>query len=210
MPLVDEKTLKALLADGSINAISVDTNIFDQKRLNLNSAAMQAIARLKPLSFDYILSSTVAEEVKNHLQRATQEALQKTKKCVGKAIFYFETEQPTRDEILDQITGGKSAENAANERWARYVTDTGCQIINDYSLVDTSILFAGYFAGEPPFGTGEKKNEFPDAAALHALERTAIERGAKCWLSQRMAIGRPSARSRKTCMSLLKSSAPWD
>lgn len=178
MPILDEGTLKKLLADGSINSISVDTSIFDQKRLNLNSAAMQAMARLNPLPFDYVLSCTVAKEVENHLQRAAQEALLEAKKGVGRVLFSFETLEPTRDEILDQITGGKSAEDTANDRWTRYLADTGCQLIDDHSLVDTSTLFDAYFAGEPPFGTGRKKDEFPDALALHALERTAVDRGA--------------------------------
>lgn len=177
MPIVDEEELKQLLADGRVVAISVDTSIFDQKQLNLNSAAMQATARLKPLSFDYMLSSTVAKEVENHLESAAQDALQKAKKEVGKAIFAFDTEKPTRDEILEQITGGKSASDIAKERWDKYLADSGCEVINDHSLVETSTLFDAYFAGEPPFGTGRKKDEFPDALALNALERAAVERG---------------------------------
>lgn len=177
MPIVDEEEIKQLLAGGRITAISIDTSIFDQKQLNLNSAAMQATARLKPLSFDYMLSSTVAKEVKNHLENAAQVALQKAKKEVGKALFAFDTEKPTRDEILDQITGGKSASDIAKGRWDKYLAESGCQVIDDHYLVDTSTLFDGYFAGEPPFGTGRKKDEFPDALALNALERAAVKRG---------------------------------
>lgn len=177
MPIVDEEQLKQLLAEGRVAAISVDTSIFDQKQLNLNSAAMQATARLKPLSFDYILSSTVAKEVERHLESAAQVALQKAKKEVGKALFAFDTEKPTRDEILGQITGGKSASDIAKERLAKYLAESGCKVIDDHSLVDTSTLFDAYFAGKPPFGTGRKKDEFPDALALNALERAAVERG---------------------------------
>lgn len=179
MPKVDEAELTQLLADGRITAISVDTSIFDQKQLNLNSAAMQAMARLKPMSFDYVLSSTVAKEVENHIENAAQKALQKAKKEIGKALFAFDTENPIRDEILEQITGGKSTNDIANERWNKYLADTGCVVIDDHSLVETSTLFDAYFAGEPPFGTGRKKDEFPDALALNALERTAVERGAR-------------------------------
>ena len=178
MPIADEEELKKLLANGGITAISIDTSIFDQKQLNLNSAAMQATARLKPLSFDYMLSSTVAKEVENHLENAAQVALQKAKKEVGKALFAFDTEKPTRNEILDQITGGKSASEIAKERWDKYLAESGCKVIDDHSLVDTSTLFDAYFSGEPPFGTGRKKDEFPDALALNALECAAVERGA--------------------------------
>ena len=177
MPFVEEDALKTLLANGRINAISVDTSIFDQKRLNLDSAVMQAMAGLRALSIDFIMSGLVAKEVKNHLQRSAQDALQQAKKSIGKVLFSYQTEKPTRDEILEQITGAKSAEDTSNDRWMRYLSDTGCQLIDDQSLVDTSTLFDAYFAGDPPFGTQRKKDEFPDTLALHALERTAAERG---------------------------------
>ena len=41
----------------------------------------------------------------------------------------------------------------------------------------TGALFEGYFSGRPPFGAGRKKNEFPDALALSALEKSAESRG---------------------------------
>lgn len=177
MPILDDDELKQLLADGEITAISVDTSIFDEKRLNLNSAVMQATARLKPLSFDYLLSSIVAKEVENHLENAAQDSLRNAKKAVGKVLFAFDIEIPTRDEILEQITGGKSPRDIAEERWAKYLAESGCEVIDDHSLVETSTLFDAYFAGEPPFGTGRKKDEFPDALALNALERAAVDRG---------------------------------
>ena len=43
MPIVDDEQLKAYLAAGRVTAIAVDTNIFDQERLQLNSASMQAL-----------------------------------------------------------------------------------------------------------------------------------------------------------------------
>ena len=141
MPIVDDDELKQLLADGEITAISVDTSIFDEKQLNLNSAVMQATARLKPLSFDYMLSSIVAKEVENHLENAAQDSLRNAKKAVGKVLFAFDTENPTRDEILEQITGGKSARDIAKERWAKYLAESGCEVIDDHSLVETSTLF---------------------------------------------------------------------
>ncbi|WP_416881273.1 PIN domain-containing protein [Marivita sp.] len=177
MPIVTDDELKRLLANGKITAISVDTSIFDEKQLNLNSAVMQATARLKPLSFNYILSSIVAKEVENHLENAAQESLRNAKKAVGKALFAFDTEKPSKDEVLEQITGGKSARDIAKERWAKYLAESGCEVIDDHSLVKTSTLFDAYFAGEPPFGTGRKKDEFPDALALNALECAAVERG---------------------------------
>src|SRR5207249_3278369 len=38
--------------------------------------------------------------------------------------------------------------------------------VND---VNVSAVFDDYFSVQPPFGTGKKKSEFPDAFAAHAL-----------------------------------------
>ncbi|MEX0283762.1 MAG: PIN domain-containing protein [Paracoccaceae bacterium] len=177
MPIVTEVEIKSLLAEGRISAVTLDTSIFDQKQLQLNSAPMQALASLKEKPFNFLLSGTVAKEVFAHLEKAAEEALRAAKKSIGQALFSFETEEPSRAEILQQISGGRTAAEAAYERWEKYVDDTGCEVLDDTELVDISTVYNGYFAGEPPFGTGRKKDEFPDALALHALERAAALRG---------------------------------
>ncbi|KJS12789.1 MAG: hypothetical protein VR78_11745 [Hoeflea sp. BRH_c9] len=177
MPITEEPELSKLLADGQINAISVDTNIFDEKGLQLNSSVLQAISGLAALHFDFLLSGTVAREVGRHLERSTTDALRAARKAVGMALGAFETEKPTRDDILKQISGGQTASAAAEKRFADYLVATNCEVLDDNALVDTATIFDAYFNGEPPFGAGSKKSEFPDALALHALERVAGRRG---------------------------------
>ena len=177
MPIVSEEQLTALLAADRITAISVDTCIFVQKRLQLNSVTMQAFAGLKKRPFGFLLSGTVAKEVLAHLEKAAAEALQSAKKAIGQALFSFETETPERDELLAQISGSQTAKEASTERWAKYIKDTGCEVLVDTDLVNIATVYDGYFAGEPPFGSGRKKDEFPDALALNALEQIATKRG---------------------------------
>lgn len=177
MPITVEAELSKLLTDGQINAISVDTNIFDEKGLQLNSSALQAVSRLAALHFDFLLSGTVAREIRRHLERSTTDAFRAARKTVGVALGAFETQAPTRDEVLDLISGGQTPREAAEQRFSDYLLATSCEVLNDTALVDTATIFNAYFAGEPPFGTGAKKNEFPDALALYALERVADNRG---------------------------------
>jgi len=176
MPIVDEDQLRALLADGRIAALTVDTSTFDEKRLQLQSAALQALARLNGRGFLFVLTSTVRSEVVRHLEEAASQSFRSAKKGIGQAIHAFGTKHPTRDELLNQITGGRTPTQFARERFDQYMNDSGCELLDDEGLVDTRTLFRDYFAGEPPFGAGKKKSEFPDALALNALERTAIDR----------------------------------
>ncbi|MBB5276910.1 hypothetical protein HNR26_002988 [Rhizobium rosettiformans] len=177
MPIIEDIELSKLLAEGQINAISVDTNIFDEKGLQLNGTALHAVSRLAALHFDFLLSGTVAEEIRRHLERSTTDAFRAARKAIGVALGAFEIQTPTRDDILGLISGGQTPTEAVENRFRDYLSSTNCEVLDDATLVDTATIFNAYFKGEPPFGTGAKKSEFPDALALNALERAAEQRG---------------------------------
>lgn len=176
MPIPPENELLDLLRNQTISALTIDTNIFDEKGLQLSAAPLATVAILNSRPFDFLLSGTVAKEILGHLEKRAEDALRTARKAIGEALFAFETAQPTRDQLLDQITGTQTANAAAQARLAQYVQDTGCEILSDEDLVTTKEIFDGYFSGQAPFGTGKKKDEFPDALALHALEATASVR----------------------------------
>lgn len=176
MPVIPENELLDLLRAGAISALTVDTNIFDEKGLQLGAAPLATVAALKKRPFSFLLSGTVAKEILGHIEKKADESLRSARKAIGEALHAFETIKPTRDEILDQITGAQTPAIAAQARFAQYISDTGCEVLNDEDLVTTKELFDGYFGGHPPFGTGKKKDEFPDALALQALEATATAR----------------------------------
>lgn len=165
-----------LLRNQTISALTIDTNIFDEKGLQLSAAPLATVAILNNRPFEFLLSGTVAKEILGHLEKTAEDAFRTARKAIGEALYAFETLQPTRDQLLDQIAGGQTATGAAQARFARYVQNTGCEILLDEDLVTTKKLFDGYFGGEAPFGTGKKKDEFPDALALHALESVASVR----------------------------------
>ncbi len=175
MPILDDDGLRAALSAGEVNALTIDTNIFDEKQLHLNSVTLRSLARLSGHGFRFMLADTVAREVIGHLDDAASQALRSAKKAIGQALHVFETKDPTRDQLLDKITKGRNPTQAAQEQFSVYVKDTGCEILNDRELVDTATLFEDYFAKRAPFGAGKKKTEFPDALALNALERTATD-----------------------------------
>ena len=177
MPIVDEDGIRTLLAKGDIAALSVDTCIFDEKKLQLNAPSLQALAKLNDRGFRFVLPNTVGNEVTRHLEEEASKSLKSARKEIGQALRAFGTKDPTRDNLLNQITGERTPTQVAEEDFAQYVKDSGCEILNDTELVDSGKLFDDYFGGRAPFGTGRKKDEFPDALALNALERTAINRG---------------------------------
>lgn len=176
MPITEDEVLSKLLADGVITAMSFDTNIFDEKGSHLSAPALQAVGKLKHRKFGFLLSETVAKEITDHLLKGAEKALTATRKSLGDALAAFDTKQPSRDELLDIISGGQTAVAASARQFAEYVAETGCEIVDDPRLANMRKVFDDYFAGNPPFGSGAKKNEFPDAIALSALEVEAERR----------------------------------
>ncbi|WP_027684191.1 PIN domain-containing protein [Rhizobium leguminosarum] len=176
MPTTENHQITSLLASGTIKAITIDTSIFDEKKYQFQAAPLNSLTGLKVKNFPFILSATVAKEAQRHLEKMTEDAHRDAKKSIGQALFAFETDKPTRDELLDQISGGRSAAEAANERFGGFLKQTACEVLEDANLVDTASLFDAYFTGKPPFGAGKKKSEFPDALALKALENTTAAR----------------------------------
>jgi len=77
----------------------------------------------------------VAKEILGHIEKKADDSLRSARKAIGEALHAFETIKPTLDEILDQITGAQTAAVAAQARYAQYINDTGCEILNDEDLV---------------------------------------------------------------------------
>jgi len=176
VPIVTDDRLKALLAEDRITALTLDTNVFDGQKLNLKSAVLRAVTSLKDRPFPLVLSGTVVREMQGHIAKMMEDALRTVKKALGEALFAFDTAKPKRDDLLGQITGGCNPTDAAAVRVGEFLKDSACEVLHDTSLVDAASLFEAYFDRLPPFSHG-KKTEFPDALALHALDRAASGRG---------------------------------
>lgn len=85
---------------------------------------------------------------------------------------------PSKAHLFDAIEEAKLVAEftkALDERLKR----AKCIII-EYSKLDISEVFDKYFAKEPPFGEGQKKDEFPDAFALLMLEKWCAKHKRKC------------------------------
>ena len=170
VPLLINNELRSLVANGKITTLTVDTNIFDEKRLKLNSPTLLALKGLGARGFRFVLAGTVAKEVELHVENAAEVAFRTAKKGVGTALGAFDTVNPSRQELMKQITRGLKPEQIARERLDQFVRDTSCEVLKDTERVEMADLFGRYFTGQAPFGDGRKKDEFPDALALLTLE----------------------------------------
>ena len=123
-----------------------------------------------------ILAETVTREVAGKIEDSVSRKFESAKSGIDKALGAFGTREYTLEQLLNQITGGRTPDQVAQDAFSEFLNYSNCEILNDAELVDVPSIFDDYFSGRPPFGSEKKKNEFPDAIALNALERTSRER----------------------------------
>ena len=72
----------------------------------------------------------------------------------------------------------------AEELWKRVeqeLKDAGLETIMATEMA-AGPIFELYFDGKPPFGTGEKRKEFPDAFVVAALDNWCGENGEEAYI----------------------------
>ena len=172
MPKLDEKQIQASIADGSIVAITLDTNVFDKYGRNLDFKIFSSLSQLQSDGIGVVFSEIVIQEVQRHIsddaieaERALKKALKK-QKSLWKADFDVDT-------TLNTSKRGLTPKALAQEQIAKFLKSVGGEIIPASGKVDVSgEVLRRYFSGEYPFEKNEaKKHEFPDAFALLSLEK---------------------------------------
>jgi hypothetical protein len=160
------------------DAITIDTNIFDQNHLKLDEGLLKRLRQFKDKLTQFVLSEVIAGEITRHLTRQAQQAkdaLASATRKVGDSELLFE--QSYWD--LCERAATPDAAGAAQRRFDRFLEMTGCEII-PANKADMDRLIKMYFDPSAPFENSKnKKNEFPDAIALITMEEWAKENNKK-------------------------------
>lgn len=114
-------------------------------------------------------------EVKSRIKQKVAEELIHQRTYVNEASALFNSS------LTDVLSGLKKLDPKAvtkdiRDQFDAFLKETKATII-DASRLTAGDVIERYFAGEPPFGPGEKKkHEFPDAFAIQALAEWAEDR----------------------------------
>lgn len=172
--------IKLKIESGEIKAITLDTNIFDQKQNGLEYGLLRQLEQFNDSITTVVFSDVVLREVESHIKEAaanSQADLRAALKSVGNA---WQVSKDIRTETLNSYFGASSPEDIAKKRVCDFVERAGGEIVEVGETVNLHELMERYFAPKPPFAERkEKKNEFPDALALMSLEHWAEDNGQK-------------------------------
>jgi len=168
--------IKRAISDNEISAITLDTSVFDGNGNRFEHGLLPRLAQFNTTDVSLVLSDVVAGEVCKHVTQEAADAQSKVGaalKEVGKA---WQVSNGQRGEALTLLFGKELPEALARRRFNAFVKAVGARIIKSGPRVDVARMLDDYFSSKPPFGKSAlKKNEFPDAIALQALESWAAE-----------------------------------
>ena len=155
-------------------AILVDTSIFDGNGLRLEKGLLGKLTQFKKSPIEFILPDVISNEIKSHLEnkiKVSRAALEKALNDAGDHLFFEGSELNNAKQIL---IDSKEIEGLAENRVRNFIEATGALVLETGDYVSVTDLLSKYFKNEPPFAeTGKKKNEFPDAIVLMAVEAWA-------------------------------------
>jgi hypothetical protein len=174
---MQHQDIREKILDGTISSISVDTCIFDAAGLKLEQGVLKHLEQFKGSDIDLIFAEVTVREVTAHLSKKAEEALSALQKGLGDMGSYWQTSEARRSEIFKELSGAGDHRGQANDLIQAFLKRCGAKTLQAKSHVDMGHLLDRYFSPLPPFESGKKKHEFPDAIALMTLESWAKTAG---------------------------------
>jgi hypothetical protein len=159
-------------------AILVDTSIFDAHGLKLEKGLLGKLSQFKDSDIDYLLPDVIKGEVKSHLENKVKSARASLEKALNDAGDHLFFEGSELNDAKSILIDSNEIEGIATSRVDKFIENTGALVLECGDYLSVSELLTQYFENKAPFAeTGKKKNEFPDAIVLLAVEKWAQESG---------------------------------
>lgn len=120
------------------------------------------------------MPDVIKNELLSHLEKkikVSRNALEKSLNDAGDHLFFDGSSLNDAKKIL---IDSKEIDGLAEGRVTQFIDSTGALVIQCGEYVTVTEVLSQYFSNSPPFAeSGSKKNEFPDAIVLLAVEEWA-------------------------------------
>lgn len=158
--------------------IFIDTSIFVQENFLEGDRIKTLLDLAEKGHINIILSEITLNEVKNQFRKRAQIAFDKHNELINdKQDFHIRVlrNNTIGQQIIKRLPGIKKILIEFNEKFDEALRKARVKILS-YPIMDIGEVFKKYFGGEPPFGIGKKKEEFPDAFAIAQIEEWATKK----------------------------------
>ncbi len=153
-------------------AVFLDTQVFEGASFNFTSTSFAALSKhLESGRLRLVITDITIAEVRARIEKAVARELAAHGEFRKHARVLRSSSLPEVAGVLVELDAA-AVTKSLREAFDEYLDQNKAEII-DTSEQDAGPVFEKHFAGAPPFGTGDKKSEFPDAFVIEALiERT--------------------------------------
>lgn len=157
-------------------AITIDNATYKSEGYKFYEGLLAQMRQFKESPVKVIQTDVVHNEAINHIGQE----ISKTRSSIEQALRSANKQLKIKSEVIENARALLSVDGSeaeiAEARLEKYYEFIGAEKIDSGRYADLSRLMEMYFATEAPFESGkDKKNEFPDAIALLALEGWAEE-----------------------------------
>jgi hypothetical protein len=166
------------MEDKEYDAILVDTSIFDGNGLRLESGLLAKLKQFASSPIDFVVPDVIKNEILSHLDKKIKVSRNALEKAINDASDHVFFDGSILNDAKKLIVDSEEIEGLASSRLDAFLVSTDALQIDCDDFISVSELLKKYFANEAPFSeTGKKKNEFPDAIILMAVEEWAEKEG---------------------------------
>ena len=152
---------------GTGHPIFLDTQVFEAASFNFKTTTLLSLKELVDKgTIRLILTDITVLEVKARIKKTVRAQLKGLKKFKHDARVLRSATLSEAKAVLDLHEKKVIAD--LHQQFDKFIQRTKPEII-DTSGLAAGPVFEKYFATKPPFGTGDKKSEFPDAFAVNGL-----------------------------------------
>ncbi len=162
------------MKEKNYNAILLDTSMFIAHALKLESGLLEKLSQFADGPILLLVPDVIKNEILYHITEKIRQSIKSLEKSINDAKDHvlFDTEKFI--EARNFLTPGQSPEELAQSRLDAFLKKTNAKIIDCNNYTTIELILRKYFKNEAPFAaTGKKKNEFPDAITLLAVEEWA-------------------------------------
>lgn len=153
---------------------SIDTNIIQALGYKFDSGALSKLALQRPGWMSLYITEVVEKEIKSHRMDAVIDDSSKFLAAYERIQRSSGIDFSSVAESYEKINVKSSSGNIFDEQLKNFVNTFGGRILKIEGENLAADMFELYFNNLPPFESRkDKKNEFPDAAALLVLEKFA-------------------------------------
>ncbi|HET6978755.1 MAG TPA: PIN domain-containing protein [Pyrinomonadaceae bacterium] len=161
--------------------VFIDTSIFVAANFHYETSTFKQLRTLAREEYLHIyLTPITIREVKANIHDRVQSAHRAVQKCKREAMVLRHLPHNPYEALFTDLDTGTVAD-ALIKKFEDFITDTRTTTIL-LNGIPVDQIFERYFSASPPFGTGKKKSEFPDAFVLSALSEWCVNRNEKIYV----------------------------